>query len=118
MKAQVTKLSDNHFVLPKTAGMYVDVHAFLSEDIFQATEDSVWTQIYQQSCMPGVIGAYLMPDCHTGYGTPIGSVVVTEDTILQSCNGYDISCGVVVLKVDGLFASDVADVEVRRKFIQ
>src|SRR5260370_28365563 len=25
------------------------------------------------------IGAYMMPDAHSGYGVPVGSVIVTED---------------------------------------
>ncbi|MCL2448987.1 MAG: RtcB family protein, partial [Polyangiaceae bacterium] len=37
---------------------------------------------------------------HTGYGVPVGSVIVTEDTIIQGGSGYDISCGVLYMKAD------------------
>jgi tRNA-splicing ligase RtcB len=39
-----------------------------------------------------------MPDTHTGYGLPVGSVIVTEDTLIQGGSGYDISCGVLYMR--------------------
>ncbi|MFO7565367.1 MAG: RtcB family protein [Enhygromyxa sp.] len=30
-----------------------------------------------------------MPDTHLGYGIPVGGVVVTDETIIQSGSGYD-----------------------------
>ena len=64
-----------------------------------------------------MIGAYLMPDAHSGYGVPVGCVVVTEDTIIQAGSGYDISCGVVYMRVPGLTAEHVADWDRRARWI-
>jgi tRNA-splicing ligase RtcB len=78
--------------------MKVDAHAFLSSDLYDASEESMWQQIASGASYDGVIGAYLMPDCHSGFGVPVGSVVVTDGTILQCGSGYDISCGILHMK--------------------
>jgi tRNA-splicing ligase RtcB len=117
-KYQAQKVSNGHYVLPKIGGMKVEAHAFLSEKLYEASEESMWGQIVNSASYEGVIGAYLMPDCHMGYGIPVGGVVVTEDTIIQSGSGYDISCGVVYLKVPGLHASDVASWDKRDSWIR
>jgi tRNA-splicing ligase RtcB len=91
-KYAVQRISDGHYVLPKTGEMKVDVHAFFSDDLYASSEEKAWKQIVDGASFPGVIGAYLMPDAHVGFGVPIGSVIVTEDTIIQGASGYDISC--------------------------
>ena len=100
LKYAVTKVSDAHYVLPKVGTMKVEAHAFLSESLYATCEEEVWKQIYDGASYEGVIGAYLMPDTHTGYGVPVGSVIVTDDTIIQGGSGYDISCGVLYMKAD------------------
>ena len=100
LKHAVEKVSNNHYVLPKVGSMKVEVHAFLSEELFSASEEECWKQICNGASFDGVIGAYLLPDCHTGYGIPVGSVVVTDNTIIQGGSGYDISCGVLYMKAD------------------
>lgn len=100
LKYAVTKVSDNHYVLPKVGSMRVEAHAFLSESLYAASEENVWQQIHNGASYDGVIGAYLMPDCHTGYGVPVGSVIVTDNTIIQGGSGYDISCGVLYMKAN------------------
>lgn len=118
LKYAATKVGPAHYVLPKTGAMRVDAHAFFSEALFQRTEESMWSQIAASASYPGVIGAYLMPDAHAGYGIPVGGVVVTEDTILQAGSGYDISCGVLYLRVPGLHARDVAGWGKRERWIR
>jgi len=46
-----------------------------------------------------VLDAALMPDAHSGYVAPIGSVIVTKNYIVPSWVGYDIGCGVLVIKL-------------------
>ena len=99
-KYQAQRISDGHYVLPKLAGMRVEAHAFLSDDLYAASEENVWTQIASGASYEGVVGAYLLPDCHVGYGVPVGSVIVTEGTMLQCGSGYDISCGVLHMKAN------------------
>jgi tRNA-splicing ligase RtcB len=90
---QVQKVSDAHYVLPKAGDMRTEVHAYLSETLFEQTDEKLWAQAAQAACYPGMIGLYLMPDTHLGYGIPVGGVAVTEDVIIQAGSGYDISCG-------------------------
>jgi tRNA-splicing ligase RtcB (3'-phosphate/5'-hydroxy nucleic acid ligase) len=45
-----------------------------------------------------VVKASLMPDAHTGFVAPIGSVFATKEKIVPSWVGYDIGCGVVACR--------------------
>lgn len=115
---EVQRVSDTHYVLPKVGGMRVDVHAYLSEALFAQTDEALWRQAAEAASYPGMVGFYLMPDTHLGYGIPVGGVAVTEDTILQAGSGYDISCGVVYLRVPDLHAAHVASREKREHWIR
>lgn len=115
-KDQVIK-HNNSYVLPRSGTMKTDVVAFLSDELFISSEDEMWNQAYAQASYEGVIGAYLMPDCHMGFGVPIGSVVVTDDTLIQSCNGYDISCGILHMKVPGLTAQHIRSYHKREQWV-
>jgi tRNA-splicing ligase RtcB len=117
-KYQVQKISDNHYVLPKVKDMRTEVHAYLSQHLYDLSEENVWLQAFNAASHEGVIGVYLMPDCHVGYGIPVGGVVVTEDVIIQSGSGYDISCGVLYMRVPGLHAQDVASWDKRDSWIR
>lgn len=117
IKYAVTKVGENHYVLPKVGDMKVEAHAFLSESLYASSEEGAWQQIAQAASFDGVIGAYLMPDCHVGYTVPVGSVVVTDKTIIQGCSGYDISCGVLYMKAD-LTAGAVKSKYNRQRWVQ
>ena len=117
LKETVEKVSENHYVLPRVGAMKVEAHAFLSEPLFQASEDGVWEQIAAGASYEGVIGAYLMPDTHVGYGVPVGSVILTEDTIIQGGSGYDISCGVLYMACN-LTAASVRSKYERQRWVK
>lgn len=114
----VTRAGADHWVLPRVGAMNTEVHAFLSESLFEQTDEALWRQAAQSASMPGAIGMYLMPDTHVGYLIPVGGVLVTEDVIAQAGSGYDISCGVVYLQARGLHAADVADWDRRHRWIR
>ncbi|MGD9556930.1 MAG: RtcB family protein [Mangrovibacterium sp.] len=40
----------------------------------------------------------LMPDCHSGYGMPIGGVIATKGVIIPNAVGVDIGCGMCAVK--------------------
>lgn len=42
----------------------------------------------------------VMPDCHQGYGMPIGGVWATEGVIVPNAVGVDIGCGMCAVKMD------------------
>jgi len=56
-------------------------------------EDGALTQFAECMEQPSVVQGALMPDTHSGYVAPIGSVLKTKETIFPSFIGYDIGCG-------------------------
>lgn len=40
----------------------------------------------------------LMPDCHVGYGMPIGGVVACKDAVIPNAVGVDIGCGMCAVQ--------------------
>lgn len=42
----------------------------------------------------------LMPDCHEGYGMPIGGVLATQGVIVPNAVGVDIGCGMCAVKTN------------------
>jgi len=54
-----------------------------------------------------VVKAALMPDAHSGYVAPIGSVFVTKDYVVPSWVGYDIGCGMTAVRIKTDVLSEV-----------
>ncbi|MCQ2378881.1 MAG: RtcB family protein, partial [Victivallaceae bacterium] len=54
-----------------------------------------------------------MPDCHVGYGMPIGGVVAVKDAVIPSAVGVDIGCGMIAVETD-CPAEKLADMAFRR----
>lgn len=52
----------------------------------------------------------IMPDCHRGYGMPIGGVMATRKMIVPNAVGVDIGCGMVAAKLS-LTEIDPSDIE-------
>lgn len=42
----------------------------------------------------------LMPDCHVGYGMPIGGVIACERAVIPNAVGVDIGCGMTAVQTD------------------
>ena len=42
----------------------------------------------------------IMPDCHQGFGMPIGGVMATKDVIVPNAVGVDIGCGMIAVKTN------------------
>ena len=118
LKYATQKVSENHYVLPRVGSMKVEAHAFLSDALYQASEEQVWQQIAHGASYEGVVGAYLMPDTHAGYGVPVGSVIVTDGTIIQGGSGYDISCGVLYMRGTDLTAGAVKSKYHRERWVK
>ncbi|WP_426756162.1 RtcB family protein [Myxococcus sp. Y35] len=122
-KQRLEKVSEGHYVLPKTKSMKVDADLFLSDKLLwgegpeqPGLEDSVFDQVVNAASFPGVTRVAVTPDCHLGYGVPIGTVVETDGILLPTAAGYDIGCGMVQLQTT-LMAEDVADPVKRRRWI-
>lgn len=42
----------------------------------------------------------LMPDCHVGYGMPIGGVIAAQEAVIPNAVGVDIGCGMGAIQTD------------------
>lgn len=116
---QVVQTAPNEYTLPKIgASMGCPVVAFLSPELFAQTDETIWQQAVNAASYPTAKGVYLMPDTHAGYHVPVGCVLVTENVVAQAASGYDISCGMIALRVPGLRAADVADPAKRKAWIE
>ena len=63
-------------------------------------EESAYSQIVNLTSLPFINShVAIMPDCHTGYGMPIGGVIQTSDVIIPNAVGVDIGCGMVAVKL-------------------
>ena len=84
-------------------GMRVPGVVFSDRELLEkAGADNALQQVVNVACLPGIVRASLaMPDIHWGYGFPIGGVAATaadEGVISPGGVGYDISCGVRLIK--------------------
>lgn len=62
-------------------------------------EESALKQITNLSNLPFAFKHIaIMPDCHAGYGMPIGGVLATKDVVIPNCVGTDIGCGMCAVK--------------------
>jgi tRNA-splicing ligase RtcB (3'-phosphate/5'-hydroxy nucleic acid ligase) len=93
--------------------MRVPGRIFASEELFaRALEDRAADQVANMATLPGVVrAAYAMPDIHWGYGFPIGGVAATHldggGVVSPGGVGFDIGCGVRLLRTDLTFDRDV-----------
>jgi len=116
-KDVTVQLSPTRYLLPPVGKMHVSVEAFLTPELFAATEEALWNQAAAAATYPGVTHVFLMPDTHSGYGVPVGAVVITNGSLIQAGSGYDISCGILYMKSD-LHASEVVDPAKRLAWIR
>ncbi len=83
-------------------GMRTEGIIYVDETLEQELEIDSVRQVANVATLPGIVGNSLaMPDIHTGYGFPIGGVAafdVEEGVISPGGVGYDINCGVRLLK--------------------
>jgi tRNA-splicing ligase RtcB (3'-phosphate/5'-hydroxy nucleic acid ligase) len=64
-------------------------------------EDGAMEQATNLSKLPFVFRAVaLMPDCHQGYGMPIGGVIATRGVVVPNAVGVDIGCGMCAVKTN------------------
>jgi len=90
---------------------------FASEELMdRAIQDRAVQQVANVATFPGIVKAsYAMPDIHWGYGFPIGGVAATDATggegvISPGGVGFDIACGVRLLRSDLEWERDVRPV--------
>ena len=102
---ELKKINANTWEIPKHANMRVSAIIYASEKLLTGVRgDKTLLQAKNVACLPGIQQkAYVMPDAHQGYGFPIGGVAafdLQEGVISPGGVGYDINCGVRLLKTD------------------
>jgi tRNA-splicing ligase RtcB len=77
-----------------------EVRVFMTESLWAELEEDIGPQIGNARRFPGVLDVAVTPDAHIGYGVPVGCVMATSGTLAMGPVGYDIGCGVAVLRSD------------------
>ncbi len=105
MKDMLQKKSDVLWEIPKSTreDMLVPAWIFASEKLLGLVfRDRSIQQLMNVTTLPGIqTRAVVMPDVHEGYGFPIGAVASTDiaDGVISPGGiGYDINCGIRLLK--------------------
>ena len=85
-------------------GMRTNGIIYIDEALEKALEKEAIEQVANVATLPGIVGSSLaMPDIHTGYGFSIGGVAafdLKEGIISPGGVGYDINCGVRLLRTN------------------
>jgi tRNA-splicing ligase RtcB len=105
------KIDDFRWRIPKSykPGMRVPGIIYADEKLLKdIRQDKAAEQVANVAFLPGIINASLaMPDIHWGYGFSIGGVAATDidngGVISPAGVGYDINCGVRLLKTNFQF---------------
>ncbi|MBN1699791.1 MAG: RtcB family protein [Spirochaetales bacterium] len=106
MKEKLRKLSAYKWLVSKQSkkGMNTDAVIYANKRLIDAAEDAAVEQLTNVACLPGVLEPVLgMPDMHWGYGLPMGAVGAFDKEkgiISCGCTGYDINCGIHMLRTD------------------
>jgi len=118
-QGQLVKIDDYHWEIPQSykGGMRVPGLIYASKEILESIrEEQTPEQVANVAFLPGIVKfSMAMPDIHWGYGFPIGGVAamsVKEGVISPGGVGYDINCGVRLLR------TNFGEAEVRPKINQ
>ncbi len=111
MDYNAKKINDYLFEIPPSGKMNVPARIYASEKMLKDVfSDNAPEQAANVAWLPGILNySMAMPDIHWGYGFPIGGVAafdVETGVVSPGGVGYDINCGVRLLKTD-LNANDV-----------
>ena len=106
-EGKIERLDDNRWMIPSDYmdAMQTDAIIYADESMIQQIRsDNSPQQAANVACLPGIVGnSMAMPDMHFGYGFPIGGVAAVdanEGSISPGGIGFDINCGVRLIKTD------------------
>ncbi|XXF77813.1 RtcB family protein [Myxococcaceae bacterium GXIMD 01537] len=113
--SQVSKHSEVEWWVEPREAMRVPAVVYASEALMRDMDAKVLEQAMNVAALPGIVRAsYAMPDAHWGYGFPIGGVAAfdeDEGVISAGGVGFDISCGVRLLRTPLMREAVVAQAE-------
>ncbi|MBN2203234.1 MAG: RtcB family protein [Candidatus Aenigmarchaeota archaeon] len=107
----VKKINDVTWEIEKSGKMLVPVRIHASKNMMEKIKgDRTFGQAMNCASLPGVQKHIaILPDAHEGYGAPIGAVGafdLNKGIISPGFCGYDISCGVRMLRTN-LYEKDI-----------
>jgi len=110
---EIRKINEFIWEIPRHGSMRVAAVLYASARLLESVKrDMTLQQAKNVACLPGIQRmSYVMPDAHQGYGFPIGGVAafdMDEGIISPGGVGYDINCGVRLLRTD-FTEKDVAE---------
>jgi len=77
-------------------------------------EQKAFEQAQNLACHPSVfMHVALMPDCHPGYGMPIGGVIACIKAVIPNAVGVDIGCGMGAVKTNILLTEETTRKKLR-----
>lgn len=107
MTISINKLDDLIWEIPREHNprMRVPVRIYADQELLtMMRRDQTLTQCINMTQLPGILKyAITLPDGHQGYGFPIGGVAAfdaEEGIITPGGVGYDINCGVRLMRTD------------------
>ncbi len=113
LKWQCQPSGEGYYTL--SDGVKVPVRLFLNEQLHAESEEALYAQVKTATEYPGVLDVIVTPDAHVGSTVPVGCVIATEGTLLQSPVGFDIGCGIMCFRSDVPHTKGLDD-KLRRKF--
>lgn len=107
MTVKVQQIDACRWRIPREGAMRTDGLVFASRQMMAALQrekSQALEQVRNVATLPGIVGPSIaMPDIHWGYGFPIGGVAAfdaQEGVISPGGVGYDINCGVRLLRTN------------------
>ncbi|TME77400.1 MAG: RtcB family protein, partial [Chloroflexi bacterium] len=97
-KSAVKDSGNGYYTLHTQEIGSVPVRLFLTPNLLDQVEESIYPQIVNAASFPGVKLVAITPDVHHGYGVPIGTVLLTDaDTgaVAMGPVGFDVGCGMM-----------------------
>ncbi len=88
-----------------------------TEAIRSSFDQACLTQALNSRSAPGVTDLVLNPDAHSGYGAPVGCVMVSPTHIYPGPVGVDIKCSMSLLQMN-IPADEIIDKTTRRRLIE
>ncbi|MFH1177069.1 MAG: RtcB family protein [Acidobacteriota bacterium] len=103
MSGQLERVGPATWQVAPSGAMRVPARIYASDTLLAAIrKDRSLAQACNVATLPGIVQASLaMPDMHEGYGFPIGGVAAfdaTEGVVSPGGVGYDINCGVRLMR--------------------
>ncbi|BBL45656.1 tRNA-splicing ligase RtcB [Nanobdella aerobiophila] len=105
MDLKINKIDNNIFEIKEDKNMNVPVRIYANENLIEKMKnDKTLIQGKNVASLPGIYKySIVMPDGHEGYGFPVGGVAafdINEGIISPGGIGYDINCGVRLIKTN------------------